>query len=92
MVVNAEQRWLRDQLHAGLFGNLANSRVTELFSGLNASCGNLRPRVRLISMLEHQEATAAFDVHHDSLTALHLQIVSRSPTTRVACSSVLDVP
>ncbi|MEJ7568442.1 MAG: hypothetical protein WKF41_09270 [Gaiellaceae bacterium] len=76
MVVNAEQRWLRDQLHAGLFSNLANNRVAQVFSGLNASCGNLCPRFRMISVLEHQEVDSAFDVDHDSLMALHSQIVS----------------
>lgn len=82
MVVNAEQGRLRGHLHAGLFGNLADSRVTQAFSGLDASCGNLRPRFRMISVLEHQEVDSAFDVDHDPLTALHAQIVSPLLATR----------
>ncbi len=39
MVVNAEQRWLCDQLHTGFFGNLPSGCVAEIFSRLNASCG-----------------------------------------------------
>ena len=49
----------------------ALSSAESSFSGLNASCGNLRPRFRLISVLKHQELPSAFDVDHDSLTALH---------------------
>lgn len=75
MVMNAKWRQFVDQLHTGFFGNLPNSRIAEIFSGLDAPCGNLRTCFRLISVFEYQEVPSALDVDHDSLTTLHLNRV-----------------
>ena len=54
--------WFRVYVNAGLFLNLAGRRGDQRLPVADTADGNLRPRFRVISMVEDEEAVVTIDV------------------------------
>jgi hypothetical protein len=82
MVVGPEERRLSAQFHAGLLSDLPRDCGSKVLVWIDATCGYLRAGLGMVSVFEDQELSFPLDVDDNSLTALHLQIVSTSVGAR----------
>jgi hypothetical protein len=78
MVVGPEERGLSAQFHARLLSDLPRDCGSKILVWIDATRGYLRAGLGLVSVFEDQELSFPLDVDDNSLTALHLQIVSTS--------------
>jgi hypothetical protein len=78
MVVSAKQPGLGNQCHSGFLGDLPCDRCWKILFGIDTTCGYLRARFGMVSVVEDQKLSSPLDVDDDSLTAPHPGIVRPS--------------